>query len=145
MDLMESASDLQSLGGSSQASTSSAPGRLTFDKNSLLNATIYTGTTPSHTIITNKAMSRTDICDLPARCIIATIKRRELFSDTVKFPERKDGNAVAINKWLRPITSPNHKELSVDLFSCPAFVFVIYTEIFDRYHQTMYLSGHGPG
>jgi len=83
---------------------------LVFDRNSVINATLYSGASPSYTVITNKAMTRTDVCDIPGQCIVATIKRREVFSDTVKFPKRNDGNSVAINKWLRRITLPTHVE-----------------------------------
>jgi len=65
--------------------------------------------------MTNKAGTRTDLCDIHGQCIVATIKRREVFSDTVKFPSRNDGNSVAINKWLRPISLPNHREACTSL------------------------------
>ena len=55
-------------------------------------------------------MSRTDICDIPGQCIVATIKRREVLPDTVKFPARNEGHSIAVSKWLRPITVPAHTE-----------------------------------
>lgn len=66
--------------------------------------------------MTSKSGTRTDVCDIPGQCIVATIKRRELFSDTVKFPTRNDGNSVSISKWLRPITLLNHREYALVLF-----------------------------
>ncbi|KAF8162662.1 hypothetical protein B0H34DRAFT_628134, partial [Crassisporium funariophilum] len=83
---------------------------LMFDRNSVLNATICASGSPAFTVTTSKSMTRTDICDVPGQCIISTIKRREVFSDTVKFPKRNGGSSVAINKWLRSITMPTHTE-----------------------------------
>ncbi|CAA7261026.1 unnamed protein product [Cyclocybe aegerita] len=96
--------------------TSSKPRSYYFDRNSVINSTLYCNSQPSYTIMTNKSGTRTDVCDIATQSVVATIKRREVFADTIKFPARNNGTSVAINKWLRPIThSPYHAEPSISL------------------------------
>ncbi|KAF8179677.1 hypothetical protein BJ912DRAFT_982497 [Pholiota molesta] len=102
------------------ASTSTTPacgsGRaFLFDRNSVLNATLYSNGIPAYKIITSKPGTRTDICDIPGQCVVATIKRREILPDTIKLTNRHDGNAVAIKNWLKQITLPGHVEPSTSL------------------------------
>ncbi|KAF8957762.1 hypothetical protein BDZ97DRAFT_1669372 [Flammula alnicola] len=100
----------ESLELSSKSGASSAQSFFIFDRNSVINATLYSGGSPSYTIITSKSGTRTDVCDIPGKCVVATIKRREILADTIKFTNRNDGKAVAINKWLRPTVVPSHVE-----------------------------------
>lgn len=96
------------------ASTSTTPAcgsrSFVFDRNSVIDVTLYSNGSPAYKIITSKSGTRTDICDIPGQCVIATIKRREILPDTVKLTNRNDGNAMAIKNWLKQITLPGHVE-----------------------------------
>ncbi|PPQ99180.1 hypothetical protein CVT24_009271 [Panaeolus cyanescens] len=82
---------------------------LTFSRNTILNGTVYLNGEPAFSVVTSKSNSRTDICYLPSNSTIATIRRRELFSDTVKFPARNGGSSVPIKQWLPSTTLPNNR------------------------------------
>ncbi|KAF9481293.1 hypothetical protein BDN70DRAFT_991978 [Pholiota conissans] len=97
----------------SNSSATTCGRSFTFDRNSVLDATLYSNGSPAYRIITNKSGTRTDICDIPGQHIVATIKRREILPDIVKFANKNDGNAVAIKSWLRPITLPGHIEYEI--------------------------------
>ncbi|KAF8891128.1 hypothetical protein CPB84DRAFT_1683406 [Gymnopilus junonius] len=97
---------------SSKASSSKS---LVFDQHSVINATVYSGNLLTYSTITSKSMSRTDICDIPGQRIVATIKRRELLPDTVKFPSRNEGHSIAVSKWLRPVMVTSHPESCTSL------------------------------
>ncbi|KAF9032935.1 hypothetical protein BJ165DRAFT_1357546 [Panaeolus papilionaceus] len=82
---------------------------LVFARNSILNGIVYSDGEPRFSVVTSKSNTRTDICYHPSQVNIATIKRRELFSDTVKFARRNGGNSIPIKQWLTSITLPMHR------------------------------------
>ena len=63
-----------------------------------------------YAIVTSKNGGRTDVCSIPQKQIVATLKRSDFFSDKVKFLARNDGKGVAIGKWLTVVRLPNFLE-----------------------------------
>ncbi|KAJ3517485.1 hypothetical protein NLJ89_g484 [Agrocybe chaxingu] len=78
---------------------------LMFDRNSVINATLYSRTSPMYKITTNKNATRTDLCDLADQRVVATVKRREIFPDVVVFAHQR-GKSVRISKWLKTMKVP---------------------------------------
>ena len=72
-----------------------------FDQNSVINATIYARSGPRYRVETNRAVTRTELCDLTQQRVVATIKRRELFPDVVIFAHRNQGKGIRLKKWLQ--------------------------------------------
>ena len=71
-----------------------------FNRSSVINATIYCCARPVYKIVSNEALSVTRLTDLSEEKVVASIKRRHLFSDLVVFPHR--GNKpMKIKKWLK--------------------------------------------
>ncbi|CAA7260869.1 unnamed protein product [Cyclocybe aegerita] len=81
---------------------------LVFDRNSVINATLYSRAGPMYKITTNKNVTRTDLCDLAEQRVVATVKRREIFPDVVVFAHRR-GKSVRISKWLKATKVPGSR------------------------------------
>jgi len=63
-----------------------------------------------YALVTSRSGGRTDVCHIPQKQIIATVKRSDFFADKVKFTARNDGKSIAIAKWLTEIKLPNFVE-----------------------------------
>ena len=77
--------------------------RVVFDRNSVLNAILYSDAGPVFRIKTTNHMSRTDIWDLSdstEQKVVATWKRRDFLPDLVVLRHRRK-KAIRIRKWLK--------------------------------------------
>ncbi|KDR81967.1 hypothetical protein GALMADRAFT_276605 [Galerina marginata CBS 339.88] len=90
--------------------------KLVFDRNSVISATLYSRAGPLYRITTNKAVSRTDLCDLTEQRVVATVKRRELFPDAVVFAHRS-GKSIRLSKWLKRQKSPPGIQRTTELLT----------------------------
>ncbi|KAF8148341.1 hypothetical protein K438DRAFT_1779668 [Mycena galopus ATCC 62051] len=86
--------------------------RLVFETNSMLAATISQNASPMYQLCTSKHGDTTDIWTTRTEMVVAQIRRRSLFPDTVTFPDMNRGEPIRINKWLKP------RELSNGLSAC---------------------------
>ncbi|PPQ77588.1 hypothetical protein CVT25_011380 [Psilocybe cyanescens] len=89
-----------------------------FDRNSVIGATLYTRSGPAYKIITNREVSRTELCDLTDRNIVATLKRRDFLPNLVVFAHR-NGKPLKISNWLkrRKISQGNQMATVYDLLT----------------------------
>ncbi|TFK35455.1 hypothetical protein BDQ12DRAFT_688175 [Crucibulum laeve] len=82
------------------------PVALVFNMSSTLNTTLFAHSKPMYRVRSDRAGARTDIYDIQAKSIVGTIKRKEVFSDTVTFPHRNSGKPIKVRKWLRSTRTP---------------------------------------
>jgi hypothetical protein len=71
-----------------------------FNRSSVTNATIYSSARPLYQIKSSTSLSRTDLFDLNEHKTVASIKRRQFFSNLVVFAHR-DNKSMRIGKWLK--------------------------------------------
>lgn len=75
---------------------------LSFDKDSVLKATIYQDSSPRFTIsTTDPAAAHTKIKDAQNQRLLMSIKRRTFFPDLITFSDRNNGKPLKVKEWLK--------------------------------------------
>ncbi|KIJ10824.1 hypothetical protein PAXINDRAFT_172043 [Paxillus involutus ATCC 200175] len=74
-----------------------------FSANSMKNTTVFVHQSrPLYNVSTElKSDKQTRVSDAHTGRLIALVERREIFSDTVTFPNQNGGQALSIHKWLQ--------------------------------------------
>ncbi|KAJ6529674.1 hypothetical protein B0H19DRAFT_1193013 [Mycena capillaripes] len=80
------------------------PTSLVFEKNSMMDTTITRNGSPIYKVSTDKHGSTTEVHAPGTDTVLARIVRRELFPDTVLFPEDDNGKSTRVSKWLKRTT-----------------------------------------
>ena len=80
---------------------------LVFDRNSVIDATLYSRRNPVYRIKTNRNVTRTVIHEVieGGEEIVAVWKRREILPDVILFTHRRK-QAIRISKWLQKFKPP---------------------------------------
>lgn len=81
---------------------------LVFSPDSLKNTTVYHASSnlldtsnPMYSISTELTDHRTEIRDARTQRLLALIERKDILPDTITFPERNEGKAMKISRWLQ--------------------------------------------
>ncbi|KAJ6540836.1 hypothetical protein DFH09DRAFT_1323076 [Mycena vulgaris] len=76
------------------------PVSLTFDTDSMINATIFLNSRPAYKISTELQGSTTEIRASVTSELLACISRKEILPNTIAFPNVNDGKDMRLSKWL---------------------------------------------
>jgi hypothetical protein len=74
---------------------------LVFETNSMTATTITQDGVPLYKVTTSQHGSMTEIRTTGTDTLVARIARKELFPDTVTFPDANGGKAKQVSKWLK--------------------------------------------
>jgi len=112
---------------------------LLFDRSSVVNATIYSCDRPVYEIKSNGSLSRTELFDLNEQKMVASIRRRQFFSNVVVFAHRGH-KSIKIDEWLKHRKIPDG-QTCVDRLHTLAGTFVWKSEALGAHRFTLYVEG----
>lgn len=84
-----------------------APLSLVFNETNIANAVLYADSQPLYKISPGETSTSTIIFDALTDCVLCSIRKREIFPDTISFVHRNGGKPIKVKEWLRPEMLPD--------------------------------------